>query len=150
MNPLVLVSLSAMLAMPLLAQTRQPETAQEPRSSDMTLKGCLRSEPANPNNPDDKRVIYTLEVNQGAPVDRSPATGTSGRAQADPKKKVQLSADEAKNLSKHVGQEIQVTGELLQPPGTRPGAAEQAMPLPGAAEGTFRVSAVKTISSKCG
>lgn len=123
------------------------EQAQKPGSHDvaqMTLKGCLRSAPADVTNPDDKRVIYTLEVAEP----RAGVAGTTGRTETEKTKKIELSSADAKSLAKLVGREIQVSGELLQPPGLPPAAAQN-MPLPGDAEGTFRVSSVKQLSAKC-
>lgn len=145
-NPFVLLGVAVI---PMLLVAEQTQKPRNPDVAPMTLKGCLRSEPADPNNLADKRVIYTLEVATPGASGRAGVAGTTGRTQsAEQPKKVQLSTTEAKALAKHVGQEIQVTGELLQPPGLAPGAA-QATPLPGEAEGTFRVFSVKQIASKC-
>jgi hypothetical protein len=146
-NSLVLLAVAVIPMLLLAEQTSKPTN---PDVAPMTLTGCLRSDPADPNNAADKRVIYTLVVAKSVASDRSGAAGTSGRAQApEGPQKVQLSTAEAKALAKHVGKEVQVTGELLQPPGLPPAAAAKATPLPGDAEGTFRVSSVRPVASKC-
>lgn len=132
------------LAMSIVLVQEHAQKPAKPDVAQMTLKGCLRSAPADPTNVDDKRIVYTLEVAEpGAGV-----AGTTGRTDEEQKKKIQLSSADAKMLAKLVGHEIQVSGELLQPPGLAPGAAQK-MPLPGDAEGTFRVSSVKQLAAKC-
>lgn len=137
-NALVLLGFAASM----LLTTDQTQKPGNPDVAQMTLTGCLRSSPADPNNAADTRVVYTLEV-----ADAAAATGTGGSPGREPKH-VQLSPTDAKALAKLVGQEVQVRGELLQPPGLPPGAAGQT-PLPRDSEGTFRVSSVKQIASKC-
>jgi len=140
-NVLILLS-SALLAM--LPPAEQAKPAASAQIAEMTLKGCLTSHRANPDDPNDKRIIYTLEIEE-------PAAQPPGAEPAKPgktlKRKVQLSPAPTVNLEKYVGKMIQVTGELLQPPGLAPGA-EKARPLPGQAEGTFRVTSVKVVEGK--
>ena len=132
------------LAMSVLLVHEQAQKPPKPDVAQMTLKGCLRSAPADPTNTEDKRVIYTLEVAEPS----AGAAGTAGRTEGEQTKKIQLSSADARSLAKLVGYEVQVNGELLQPPGLAPGAAQK-MPLPSDSEGTFRVSSVKDLRTKC-
>jgi hypothetical protein len=144
--------ISVVLAMTFgLAQAAQTQKPHEAGVAAMTLKGCLRAH-ADPSDPGNKRMIYTLEIPDEA-RDRA-AAGTSGRSQAAPEtaKKVELSTTtttaDTIALSKHVGQGVEVTGELLQPPGLPPAAAKTT-PLPSNRVETFRVSTVKMLAPKC-
>jgi len=143
--------ISVVLAMTFgLAQAAQTQKPREPDVAAMTLKGCLHAQAADPNDSGDKRMIYTLEISDDA-KDRA-AAGTSGRSQAppEPARKMELSTTTTHPvpLSKHVGQRVEVTGELLQPPGLPPAAAKTT-PLPGNRVETFRVSTVKMLAPKC-
>jgi hypothetical protein len=114
----------------------------------MTLTGCLRTS----STAEAARPVYMLEVEPTASIGQpSATTGTEATA---PKRKISLSTTPSVDLEKHVGQQVKLKGELLQPPSGLPGridpsTQEAAKPLPGDAEGTFRVTAVKVISETC-
>jgi hypothetical protein len=103
----------------------------------MTMEGCVRAERVNPTNPTDTRIVYVLETKAAASAEGN-----------QPPQKTQLAVEDARALQKHVGQRVQITGELLMPPGIRPERTE-GTPLPGDAEGAFRVKAVKVLSKDC-
>ena len=139
---LVLLSATLMAVVPPVEQTKP--AAAHPQIAEMTMKGRLTAQRANPNDPADKRMTYTLEVDEPVPLPPGADPSTPRKTQ---KRKVQLSPGPSISLEKYVGKMIQVTGELLQPPGLAPGA-EKAPPLPGQAEGTFRVTSVKVVDKK--
>jgi hypothetical protein len=141
-NVLIFLSAALMAVVPPVEQAKP--AAATPQVAEMTMKGRLTSQRANPNDPADKRTIYTLEVDEPAPLPPGADPSTPRKTQ---KRKVQLSPGPSVSLEKYVGKVIQVTGELLQPPGLAPGA-EKAPPLPGQAEGTFRVTSVKVVDGK--
>jgi hypothetical protein len=116
----------------------------------MTLTGCLRTN----QTAEAARPVYTLEV-EPASASSLPATGTAGSETTASKRKISLSTTPSVDLEKHVGHQVKLTGELLQPPSGLPRPIDpatqeaQPKPLPGEAEGTFRVTAVKMISETC-
>ena len=125
-------SAAALLLMTFGVQTQQPSREPQPQTK-QALTGCLRATKADAAKPDDKRIVYTLEVSERDAKDRSKAT-------------YQLSPAESVPLAKHVGHRVEIEGDLLQAPGP-PGS--QAKPLPADSATTFRVSGLKMISAKC-
>lgn len=127
-------------------------TAQTPApaASGPMATGCLRAVRTESVAPHPARTVYTLEL-AGDTSAQPPAVATD-KTQQKVKPRYVLSYDKSVALSKYVGQKVQLTGELLQPPSTPPGVTDPApreKPLPGDAEGTFRVTAVKVLSSRC-
>ena len=147
---LVCVALASLVALRPAGQEQKPPTAQDHPSAAMTLTGCLRTN----QTAEAARPIYTLEV-EPASASPVPATGTAGSETTASKKKISLSVTPSVDLEKHVGHQVKLTGELLQPPSGLPQRIDpstqeaQPKPLPGDAEGTFRVTAVKMISETC-
>lgn len=133
MSNCMVCSAAAMLLVAFGVQGQQPARESQPETK-MTLTGCLRETKSASAQRDDKRIVYTLEVAERDAKDRSKTT-------------YQLSSTESVSLAKHVGHRVEIEGELLQPPGLPPAA--QPKPLPGDAQGTFRVSRLKMISAKC-
>jgi hypothetical protein len=147
----VLISAAAALMMAVsLAAAQQPPKPDPAHQPERTLQGCVRAERADSKNPDDTRIIYRLEVVE-APAAAARDTKPGERKTVS----YELSAAEAMAVSKHVGHEVQVTGELLLPPGLAPGAGGQppaerkSLPLPGEAKGTFKVTSLKMLAAKC-
>jgi hypothetical protein len=141
--------LTVLIALPLFAAQQKPQARSDAAAHGMSYTGCLRATRAAPENPDDRRVVYTLEILPPAPAQGTTATSGSSGTKSEKPEAIQLSADPAKNLSRHVGKKIQVTGELLQPPGLPPGAADPDRPLPRNSEATFRVASVNLLGEKC-
>jgi len=148
-NVLVATGLTVLLASSLLATQQKPQVGSDAAPQGLSYTGCLRATRAAPENPDDKRVVYTLDILPPASAQGTTATSGSSGSKPEKPEAIQLSGDAAKNLSRHVGKKIQVTGELLQPPGLPPGAADPERPLPRNSEGTFRVASVKLLGEKC-
>ena len=133
MTNCMVCSAAAMLLLAFSVQGQKPSTESSAQTK-QTVTGCLRATKIETGKPDEKRVVYTLEVAERDAPDRAKTT-------------YQLSATESVALSKHVGQRVELQGDLLQPPGLPPAA--QTTPLPADSEGTFRVARVKMISAKC-
>lgn len=127
-------------------QATKPAEQKTPFQAQATVTGCLTTARAESTPPHAARTIYTLELSDGTAVARS-----GGKEQAA-KPSYVLSGDQSVVLAKHVGQKVQLTGELLMPPSSPVGSTDptaRTKPLPGDAEGTFRVSSLKVISAKC-
>lgn len=143
----VCVALASLVVLRPAGQEQKPATPKDRPSAEMTLTGCLRTN----QTAEAARPIYTLETGDPA----IPPPGTAGDEGTPGKKKISLSTTASVNLEKHVGQQVKLTGELLQPPSGLPRpidpATQEALPkpLPGDAEGTFRVTSVKVISETC-
>lgn len=148
-NVLVATGLAVLLASPLIAAQQKPLAGSDAGAQPQWYTGCLRARRAAPENPRDKRVVYSLDILPSASATGTTATSGSSTTRSEKPETLELSADAAKNLSQHVGKKIQVTGELLQPPGLPPGAADPDRPLPRNSEGTFRVASVKLLEEKC-
>ena len=133
MTNCMVCSAAAMLLLAFTVQGQKP-SPESSAQTQQTVTGCLRATKIQTGKPDEKRVVYTLEVAERDAPDRAKTT-------------YQLSASESVSLSKHVGQRVELQGDLLQPPGLPPAA--QPTPLPADSEGTFRVTRVKMISAKC-
>lgn len=133
MSNCMVCSVTAMLLLAFGFQGQQPSPEPKPQTK-QALTGCLRATKTDTGKPDEKRVIYTLEVAERDAGDRVKTT-------------YKLSSTESVSLAKHVGQRVEIEGDLLQPPGLPP--ATQPKPLPADAESTFRVSRVKMIAAKC-
>jgi hypothetical protein len=127
-------------------QTAKPAEQKTPPPAQQIVTGCLTTARAESTPPHAARTIYTLELSD------STAAGRSGGKEQAAKPSYVVSGDQAIALSKYVGQKVQLTGELLMPPSSPVGSTdptERTKPLPGDAEGTFRVSSLKVISAKC-
>ena len=124
---------AAVILLAFTVQGQRP-SSESTAQTKQTVTGCLRATKVETGKPDEKRVVYTLEVAERDAKDRAKAT-------------YQLSTTESVSLAKHVGQRVELQGDLLQPPGLPPAA--QTTPLPADSEGTFRVTRVKMISAKC-
>ena len=114
---LVCLALASLVVLRPAGQEQKPATAQaqDRASAKMTLTGCLRTS----QTAEAARPIYTLEV-EPASSSSVPATGTAGSETTAPKKKISLSATPSVDLEKHVGHQVKLTGELLQPPSGLP------------------------------
>jgi hypothetical protein len=147
---LVCAALVSLAVLRPAGQEQKPATAQDRASAQMTLTGCLRTS----STAEAARPVYTLEV-EPASASSLPATGTAGSEATAQKKKISLSTTPSVDLEKHVGHQVRLTGELLQPPSGLPQRIDpstqeaQPKPLPGDAEGTFRVTGVKMLSETC-
>lgn len=117
-----------------VGRSQTPKPSAREGAPDRTLKGCVRASEIDKGDPKRKYVVYSLEV----PGD---------------KEVYELSADPKLGLSKHVGHQVEITGELLQPPAMPPGARsgdpDDRKHLPIDSQGTFRITRVKMISAKC-
>ena len=133
MTNCMVCSAAAMLLVGFAVQGQQP-SSESTAQTKQTVTGCLRATKIETGKPDEKRVVYTLQVAERDAKDRAKTT-------------YQLSSTESVSLAKHVGQRVELQGDLLQPPGLPPAA--QPTPLPADSEGTFRVTRVKMISAKC-
>jgi hypothetical protein len=144
------VSLTLVMVAASVAAVQNPAQDKPPAASGPTVTGCLRAVRTESVAPHPARTVYTLELTDDTSA--QPPAAAIDKTQAQPRPRYVLSHDASVALSKHVGQRVQLTGELLQPPSTPPGVtdpAPRAKPLPGDAEGTFRVTAVKVLSPKC-
>jgi hypothetical protein len=144
-HELAAIVVAALMSSAVAGQTPASTGQKTPPQAEATITGCITAARAESAAPHTARTIYTLDTTPTTAAARSNEKG-------QPAKSGYVLSGDQSTLSKHVGQKVQLTGELLMPPSAPIGASDptaRTKPLPGDAEGTFRVTSVKVLSSKC-